>query len=176
MKRILIAIICLVGCKSNQQESKEVFENIMNKHVQGIAEKQKAKLKLYSLDVVKVDTIDENKLDTWYMTNATVPLVSYYSDLVVSTSNRYKQDLEVSYLKQMKEYNDSMNKYVRIDELLQNRVEKRQEPEVVYQVRAFVKATYFMPNDTTYKRDTSTYFFDKNKSFIDIGKFADLSK
>ena len=178
-----------MGCSTPVTQVKSAednFADIIRDNIKNNALKNNADCRIYSLNILNIDTITGSTLDTQSVTKASerLEICNTMADLYVSMSqtntrinalNKKKKDFlpgidsedqDDSYRAQL--YRDSAAYYDYVlDSLGKINTRNKKFSDTVYQIRSFIKATERKNNDSVSYFGLKCYYISKNNQVLD---------
>ncbi|WP_410222180.1 hypothetical protein [Pedobacter sp.] len=188
MKKIiyLFMLVSLYSCKDQKTKDIEKMQASVDKALKDAIFKQNLEADIKEFSVVKVDTLDENRLDSLRMFNNQKRI-----DYFIEESNRYialmKNELSQMELQQsigmtegvniskrdFEEHknkatmlSDSVGYYQNINDSIEKRIQARKNPKTIYELKMFVKMILKKGKETENVLDTTYHHFDENINLI----------
>lgn len=180
--------LIIFSCKHQSETNLEKMKTAFEKSLTDKAFKDNYKLKIIELKAISYDTLTENTLDTLKLSkygdkydhfkklcNLTLERAQLESQsLRLNASIGSKTLTDISredlnkYLKEAKEYQDSMTYYASIDSTIRETIKNRKKPNEVYEGKFFLKAVASKDGKDENIMDTMYYYFDKQIKLIDL--------
>ena len=193
-KKLLSVLIAglLFGCSSpivQIKSAEDKFMDIIRDNIKDKAKKNTADCKIYSLNILKIDTITGHALDSQLLIKALdrLEICNVMADLYTSMS---KTDSRINALNKKKKqgylpdiasedmendtykaqlYRDSAGYYSHLlDSLNKVRIYDNRFSDTVYQIRSFLKATERKNNDSTHYFGIKYYYISKNNKVLEL--------
>lgn len=181
-KIILCFCIVIFACNKKENDIEKMKTNLINDY-NDLAFKNSWKVNIYTIEVIKIDTLNKGLIDSNYIYSESNNKNEIYLNKskeaqskaeglspiielsrLANNSNslqKYKEEF-LTYIKEASLYIDSIKQTKKISDSLLILVSKNKNFEKIYQMKAFTKATFYSKNDSTNLLDTVYYNFTKD--------------
>ena len=187
---IIFTIILVISCKDKTTSNLEIMKKEFETQLKDKAFADNVEIEIFQLDAISYDTISENFIDTLklYSINSKIDhfqklaksslelaklkgqQLRLYASLGDKTLNDISREDLQKYIDEAKEYQDSIQYYVKNDSLTKEKIKNRANPKDFYQTKFFIKATS-KENDKSHNiLDTINVYFNDQLKIIDLNK------
>lgn len=176
------------GCIDKKAENISKMETNLKTFLIDFAFKDNSTIIIYEFKSVGYDTSNENYIDTLKMSAANQNFEKYKKLFELSIKMAKLKDQEVRLeaplgdrtiteigkdelqksMEEAKSYRDSMTKYNKLDSVIDARMKKRMNPELIYRARFYIKATSTKDGKDNNMLDTMNVNFDRNLDVIQL--------
>ena len=156
-------VIVLFSCinKEGKKESDiEIIKSNLSSYLSDLAFKNNNKIKIHSIQIFKIDTIDKKQQDSSFVTNKINEKIDSYKKLI-----KFSNNIEA------KLYEDSTKLMLKLSDSILKLIKSNKNIEKVYKTTTLLKATFYYGKDSTnfldtiypnFKKDLKVYFYENS--------------
>lgn len=178
--------ILILSCNTSERKKKNDIESMKSNlitYANDLAFKNNGKVTIYTIQVIKLDTIDKRNIDSNFINKEANNKTDSYLEQCKLAQLKAKQSLTLLELSQLAGSSSSIQKYkdevltntkeaqlyldsskltIKISDSLLRLVSKINSPDKIYRMKTFIKATFYYGKDSTNTMDTIYYSFRKD--------------
>lgn len=186
MKHILLfSLSIFFACTSEKQKQINLIKSGYQNYINDVAFKNNSSVNVLRLDVISIDTLNENTYDSLEVYRHLKVLNDFdekgkdvleslnsNKNLAImarklgSDSYDHFVDYARSDSRKAMAIKDSMTKYLEIINAIDEKIKKRKNPKPVYEVKLFLKAEFLENNKKSNFMDSTVVFFDNTYKLL----------
>ncbi len=181
-----LAFLSLILISCNNKENKkindiETMKSNLIQYMNDNAFKENGKLTIYKFEIIKVDTVSKNLVDSAFIISEitlklkelvtqgqySIAKAKQYkalyelSSLADQPSSEYRDEMK-KYAKEANLYSDSITYFNKILDSIRYGISKNVNKSNIYEMKSFIKATLYINKDSVNILDTTFYYFNKD--------------